>query len=256
MPDNLRVSLVQQELVWHQPDQNFDRVQALINSIEETDLILLPEMWSSGYTMQAHKFAKRSAEALELMKEWSRSKKALISGSLIVKEGESYYNRLYVVDKGAVIHTYDKRHLFAYAGEDRIYKAGDKQLVFEYKGWRICGNICYDLRFPVWSRNTMDYDLLFYVANWPNPRLQAWDTLLRARSIENMSYVVGVNCFGKDVWDNEYSGHSACYDALGQALNTPLQKEAVVTHTIEREHITQTRAKFPFLIDRDQFTFT
>ncbi len=254
MNAQLRTALVQPELTWHQPDTNFKNVQNLISDLPESDLILLPEMWSSGYTMQAHKYHSSTSQALDLMKNWAVEKKALVVGSLITKASATYYNRLYVVSEKGVEHVYDKKHLFGYAGEDRVFTSGSERLIFDYKGWSICANICYDLRFPVWARNTADYDILLYVANWPNPRLNAWDNLLKARAIENQAYVLGANCVGKDAWDNEYSGHSVVLDSFGNQLTETIESSGVITATLDKEHLTKTRSKFPFLKDRDAFT--
>lgn len=252
--EQLTLSLVQSSTRWHDPEANFKNCDKLVDTVSHSDFILLPEMWSTGYTMQAHKFHNSADEAVDLMQNWSKTKEAVVAGSIIVKDGDSYYNRLYVVEKGEVIQTYDKKHLFGFAGEDRIYESGNSQLFFDIKGWKVCGNICYDLRFPVWARNASNYDLLFYVANWPNPRLVAWDTLLKARAIENQAYVVGVNCCGKDAWDNEYDGHSAAYDSFGTIITDEMNGEGVTSCIITKEHLKTARDKFPFLKDRDSFT--
>ncbi len=254
MNDQLKVALIQPELTWHKPEANFQSVASLISEIDETDLILLPEMWSSGYTMQAHKYHSSTARALELMQGWAANKKALVIGSLITQINDAYYNRLYIVSDKGVERVYDKKHLFGFAGEDRVFTSGSDQLIFEHKGWRICANICYDLRFPVWARNTTDYDVLLYVANWPNPRLNAWDNLLKARAIENQAYVLGANCYGKDAWNNEYSGHSAVIDSFGYQLTETIESSGVIRATLDKKHLAEARSKFPFLKDRDGFS--
>jgi len=256
MSETLKVAIVQPKITWHDPKVNFQNTERLLTLIVDTDLILLPEMWSSGYTMQAHKYAADTNEAIEKMQNWASVKDALLVGSLIVQEEGSFYNRFYAVSKNGVEHSYDKKHLFGYAGEDRIYQAGKNQLIYDLKGWKICANICYDLRFPVWSRNTTEYDVLLYVANWPNPRLNAWDTLLKARAIENQSYVLGCNCFGEDPWKNKYSGHSAALDSFGSPLTDVINKEGVIKAILEKDHLEQARSKFPFLKDRDAFRFS
>jgi len=249
----LKVSLIQGQTNWHSPQDNFITYSQYINRIESTDLIVLPEMWATGYTMKAHKYVECTKQSLDLMMHWAELKKATVVGSLIVKEDEDYYNRLFVVSSDGSYLTYDKRHLFAFAGEDRIYTRGSQQFVFTLKGYKIMANICYDLRFPVWARNTMDYDILLYVANWPNPRLSAWKTLLKARAIENQAYVIGVNCFGEDNFQNKYDGASAVHGPLGEQLVVIENEHGVVATSLRKEIIDETRKKFPFLKDRDDF---
>ena len=251
--DDIKVSLVQSHITWHSPEENFKSVSEHINAISDSDLIILPEMWSSGFTMKAHQFYRHTTEALELMKNWSLTKSAIIIGSLITKVDDDYFNRAYVVAKGEVIDTYDKAHLFAFSGEDRFYKSGQKSCVFAFKNWKVCLNICYDLRFPVWSRNTTDYDVLIYCANWPDKRIEAWDTLLRARAIENQSYVIGVNCFGVDAWKNTYSGHSAIIAYDGKTDQVLKGNCGVLESKLSKTKLMEFRDKFPFLRDRDEF---
>lgn len=251
----LKVSLVQAKIKWHDPEHNLIHYDQLVSTIAEADLIVLPEMWVSGFTMMAHRYYESQGPALDLMKKWSQEKQATIIGSLITKIGESYYNRMYVVSEGALLHTYDKKHLFAFAGEDRIFKAGTDHLLCDIEGWKLNVQICYDLRFPVWARNTQAYDLLIYSANWPNQRIEAWQTLLKARAIENQSYVVGVNCFGKDVWENSYAGHSAAISYDGSMISTIADKEGVVDVLLDKEALVNFRNKLPFLKDQDLFKF-
>lgn len=250
----LKVSVLQGQITWHNSADNLEYFSEQVSELEkETQLIVLPEMWSSGYTMQAHKFFEDSTAAVELMQLWAMAKQATVVGSLIVKEANQYYNRLYVVNSEGVAATYDKRHLFGFAGEDRIYTAGNRQLIYDLEGWRISMNVCYDLRFPVWARNTDSYDLLLYVANWPDQRISAWNTLLRARAIENQAYVIGANCYGKDAWDNEYSGHSAILSPLGEDIQTLTGKAGWLSAELSKQNIDEMRAKYPFLKDRDKF---
>jgi predicted amidohydrolase len=180
--------------------------------------------------------------------------KSAITGSMIIKENNNYYNRLLFVFPSGVIQYYDKRHLFSLAGEDAIYTKGKHRLIVEYKGFRICPLICYDLRFPVYSRNTEDYDLLIYVANWPETRIVAWDTLLKARAIENMCYVIGVNRIGEDHNKHKYVGHSQVVDCLGNYLVEPMEIEGVFISILDKEEMHETRKKLSFLNDRDAFT--
>ena len=189
------------------------------------------------------------------MQTSAAEKQSAITGSFVVKEDDNYYNRMVFIHPNGTIEQYDKRHTFTLAGEDKVYTAGSKKIVIEYKGWKICPLVCYDLRFPVWSRNSEHYDILIYVASWPAIRMVAWDTLLKARAIENMSYCVGVNRVGTDDNNHNYSGHSAVYDELGNRLDTiPLDEEAVEIVTLKKEALRLNRSKFNFLADQDQFS--
>lgn len=189
------------------------------------------------------------------MKELASKKQSAITGSLVIKEDGNYYNRLLFVHPNGTTETYDKRHTFTLAGEDKVYSAGTEKLIVDYKGWKICPLICYDLRFPVWARNVENYHVLIYVANWPKVRISAWDALLIARAIENMSYCIGVNRVGLDGNNHEYSGHSAAYDVLGQRLDTiPYNQEAIEIITLKKEELETYRSKLNFLEDRDSFS--
>lgn len=249
----LKVCLAQGHTTWHNPKANQAHYTKLLNNLDTVDLILLPEMWSTGYTMKAHHFDDDAQESLELMHKMASEHSCLVGGSLIVKEDSNYYNRFYLVSADRIIAQYDKRHLFAYAGEDRIYEAGLDRAIVTYKGWRINLNICYDLRFPVWGRNQEDYDVALYVANWPDTRIAAWDTLLKARAIENQAYILGVNCYGHDAWHNNYSGHSAIVDPMGDHLSYLEGEAGLVMGTLEMTHLAKTRRDLPFLKDRDAF---
>ncbi len=250
---SMKISSIQAEIKWHKVEENLQHFSNIISSIEETDIIVLPEMWSTGFTMKAHLYYSYASQAIDLMKKWSLEKSSLLIGSLIVKENGNFLNRLFLIKDGQLDNYYDKKHLFAYAGEDRFYANGAKRLIYEYKGWRINPQICYDLRFPVWCRNSDDYDLLIFSANWPNKRIDAWDTLLKARAIENQCYVVGVNCFGEDIWDNNYSGHSATISFDGSVLDELKDREGHFTVDISKQTLNDFRADLPFLKDRDNF---
>jgi predicted amidohydrolase len=186
------------------------------------------------------------------MQEKAKELNAAICGSIVFSERGLYFNRLFFVTPKGEVHQYDKRHTFTLAGENEKYQAGKQHLILDYKGFKMNLMICYDLRFPVWSRNTVDYDVLLYVANWPKPRIEAWDTLLKARAIENMSYCIGVNRVGKDEKGLEYVGHSATYDSLGQQLVFS-EKEEILEIILDKAHIIQTRDNLKFLYDRDNF---
>lgn len=254
MSDKLKVSLVQCELFWEDPKTNKQHIKTMVDGVS-ADLIILPEMFTTGFTMNPSKHAESmDGETISWMIEMAKSKNAAITGSLIIKDSNHYYNRLLFVFPNGKLEFYDKRHTFTLAGEDKIYASGSKRLIVDYKGWKICPLICYDLRFPVWSRNTEDYDVLLYVANWPKPRISAWDSLLKARAIENMCYCIGVNRVGLDGNNHEYPGHSACYDALGkQICNSKPNKEQQCKVTLDKNHLNTVRNKLRFLDDRDSF---
>lgn len=193
-------------------------------------------------------------ETVSWMQDLAIKKKSAILGSVVITENGNFYNRLLFVSPKGTIEYYDKKHSFTLVGEEKIYTAGTQKNMIAYKGWKINPLICYDLRFPVWARNTEDYDVLIYVANWPKPRISAWDTLLKARAIENMCYCIGVNRVGVDGVNSVYSGHSAVYDVLGNTMSsiTP-NKEQTEIIILEKRHIEAYRNKFKFLNDKDDF---
>jgi predicted amidohydrolase len=256
MQDTLKIAFIQSDLVWEDPKQNRHNFKEKIGTITTpVDLILLPEMFTTGFTMNASEFAETmDGKSVSWMQKRAEEKNCAIAGSLIIKENNNFYNRLLFVHPDGKIETYDKRHTFTLAGEDKVYTAGTSKLIIDYKGWKICPLICYDLRFPVWARNIENYDVLIYLANWPKPRILAWDTLLMARAIENMCYCIGVNRVGVDKLDNEYCGHSSTYDILGNNI-TPIRpnKEHTEIVTLERNHINFYRNKLRFLNDKDAF---
>ncbi|MFS4492485.1 amidohydrolase [Maribacter sp. 2308TA10-17] len=254
MDKELKVALVQSSLIWENPEQNRTNFSKKIASIStDVDLIILPEMFTTGFTMNPENLGREEGEhTLEWMQKVSEEKNAALVGSLPFYENGSYTNRLFFVKSDGSYHHYDKRHTFTLAGEDKVYKAGSERLIVEYKGFHICPMVCYDLRFPVWARNTEDYDVLIYAANWPKPRINAWDVLLKARAIENMSYCIGVNRIGSDESGHYYSGHSAVYDVLGEQ-KAYSEKEEIVYAKLSKEHINSTRNKLKFLEDGDEF---
>ena len=257
MMENLNIAILQANLHWENSSENLVMFNELLQQIsEKTDLIILPEMFSTGFSMNAENLAETmNGKSVEWMKKKAGELDSAITGSLIITENGKYYNRLFFVYPDGSYKTYDKRHTFTLAKEDETYTAGKERLVVELKGWKICPLICYDLRFPVYARNTEDYDVLIYVANWPEKRVNAWDALLKARAIENMSYCVGVNRTGEDGDGYVYNGHSAVYDCLGNAM-TALDREAIFVEELElkRSHIRETREKLKFLEDRDDFS--
>jgi predicted amidohydrolase len=251
---NLKLALIQAPLVWQDPGKNRDNLEKMIRAVSgDTDLVILPEMFTTGFTMSPAEVDEREGpRALEWMQEMAGISGAAITGSIAYHHDQLYTNRLFFVFPTGAYEYYDKRHTFSLAGEDKVYGAGFKRLITEYKGFMICPMICYDLRFPVWTRNTDQYDVLLFVANWPKPRILAWDTLLRARAIENQSYCIGVNRIGEDPNGHEYPGHSAVYDSLGAQLAFS-EKEGVIYATLSKIHITGIREKLRFLEDRDHF---
>jgi len=257
MQDELKIALIQADLVWENPEQNRINFAEKVKQIgQSVDVIVLPEMFASGFTMSPYKVAESmQGETINWMREIACRAKAAICGSLVIKEDNNFYNRFVFIQPDGNIESYDKRHTFTLAGEDEVYTAGLEKVIIKYTGWKICPLVCYDLRFPVWSRNVEEYDLLIYVANWPKPRILAWDTLLKARAIENMSYCIGVNRVGLDANNYEYCGHTAAYDGLGAELsNFKEGKEQIEIVILNKDHLKSIREKLKFLADRDCFT--
>ena len=254
----MKIALIQTSLTWENPTENRSHLSQKINGfMEDVDLIVLPEMFSSGFTMNPKEVAeKMDGETILWLQHLAKAKNCAITGSLVIEENGNYYNRLVFVYPNGEIKSYDKRHLFTMAGEDKVYIAGKEKLIIEYNGFRICPLICYDLRFPVFSRNVEQYDVLLYVANWPKPRVNAWDILLKARAVENMSYVIGVNRVGTDNNNHEYVGHSQVVDFLGNYVLQPQESEGVFIFELDKKQLTATRGKLAFLDDRDNFQLT
>lgn len=253
--ENLRVSLLQAELIWEDKAANLQRFSEKIAALPPgTDLILLPEMFTTGFSMNAPALAETmDGLTLQWLAGQAAGSGAVVAGSFIALENERYYNRFVWMRPDGSFEVYDKRHLFAYAGEDNTYTAGEKKLIVSLKGWKICPLICYDLRFPVWSRNMEDYDLLLYVANFPERRRHAWKSLLIARAIENQVYTIGVNRVGKDGQDIAYSGDSCVVDYEGNLLYHLADVEGAPTIELSATAQQAFREKFPFLKDRDVF---
>ncbi len=251
----MEIAIIQTKLVWENPKLNRIQFEYKINTISQAvDLIVLPEMFSTGFTMFPKDLAESmNGETVEWMQKIAKSKQTAICGSIIIIENSKYYNRFIFVHPNGEIETYDKRHLFSLAGEHEQYTQGTKKVIIQYKDWKICPQICYDLRFPVFSRNIEEYDLLIYVANWPKPRVTAWDALLKARAIENMSFVIGVNRIGLDVNKHEYIGHSSILDELGNSIVKANEKDGVFFATLDKSKMIQTRQKLNFLSDKDDF---
>jgi omega-amidase len=251
----MKIALIQSPLVWENPEANRNYFEEKINSIlGNIDLVVLPEMFSSGFTMNPSVVAEEmQGETVLWLQSLAKAKNLAITGSVVIQENGNYYNRLLFVLPSGEIQHYNKRHLFTLAGEDKVYAAGSDKLIIAYRGFRICPLICYDLRFPVFARNVEDYDLLLYVASWPEIRTNAWDALLKARAIENMSYVVGVNRIGADDNGYQYVGHSQVVDFLGNYVLEPQESEGVFLVELDKELMMKTRRKLDFLSDKDTF---
>ena len=255
MNPHLRVTLVQTELAWQEPAANRHRLAAHFRGLAgHTDLVLLPEMFSTGFSMDAAGLAEEmGGPTVGWMREEAAALGCVVAGSLIVRDGGRHYNRFVFARPDGSLEHYDKRHLFRMAGEDRHFAPGDRRVVVEIKGWRICPMVCYDLRFPVWSRNRGDFDLIAYVANWPARRAPAWSALLRARAIENVCYVAGVNRIGKDGYGASYAGDSVALDFLGQPLSSEGGGDRVETAVLDMESLKAFRESFPVHLDADDF---
>ncbi len=249
------ITTIQSDIIWEDIDKNLEIYQKKINDIK-SDIIILPEMFTTGFTMNPQDLAEEmNGKTIQWMKKNSTKINSVICGSIIIKENGNYYNRFVWVSPDGSIYTYDKKHLFSFAGESENYKSGDSKIIIDYKGWRICPLICYDLRFPVWSRNVEDYDILIYVANWPSKRKNAWKNLLISRAIENQSYVIGVNRVGTDKNGYSYNGDSCLINALGETLYISSYVENIYTTILDKSDLSKIRNQFPFLKDKDNFKF-
>lgn len=251
----MKVALIQSPLFWENPTANRNHFEVKINALtEKVHLIVLPEMFSTGFTMNPESvFETMEGETIQWLQSLAKAKNSAITGSLILKENGNFYNRLVFVFPSGEIQFYDKRHLFSLAGEDKVYTSGKEKLIVNYLGWKICPLICYDLRFPVFARNVEGYDVLIYVANWPKLRINAWDILLKARSVENLCYTIGLNRVGFDDNNFEYNGHSQAVDFLGNYVLEPKETEGVFVVELNKGKLVETRNKFGFLNDRDSF---
>jgi omega-amidase len=254
--NNLRITLIQAKLSWENKDENLKMFSTLIDKVENTDIIILPEMFSTGFTMNAKANAETmQGNSVEWMRNIARKKNCILTGSLIIEEEGNYFNRLVWMTPDHH-KTYDKRHLFSYAAEDKTYTAGQSKFIADLKGWKILPLVCYDLRFPVWSRRTAkeNYDLLIYVANWPERRAHAWKQLLIARAIENQCYVAGVNRIGEDGNNIYHSGESVLIDFKGEKISNDSDgKEFVQTLELNMEDLVKFRNQYGFFADRDDF---
>src|SRR5438105_9429603 len=262
---SLTLTLIQTKLHWEDKQANLSMLEQKINSIQEkTEIVILPEMFSTGFSMRPEQLAETmDGIAVEWMKRIAAQKRIILTGSLIIKDGDNFYNRLIWMLPNGEYGCYDKHQLFAYVEEDKHYAAGNKRLIAAVKGWKINLQLCYDLRFPVWARQSpvtrgedgseLEYDLLIYVANWPERRNHSWKTLLQARAIENECFVIGVNRVGNDGNKIYHSGDSMVINALGEILYHKVDDEDVFTITLQKNSLTEIRNKFPFWKDADIF---
>ncbi|HIC8644185.1 amidohydrolase [Elizabethkingia meningoseptica] len=248
---NLKIIGLQHQILWKNKVKNFEIIEHLFPLEIKPDIFLLPEMFSTGFCMDVDEIADADGEVLNWMKSLALKNEMAVGGSVAVKENDQFYNRFYFVEKNGTVHQYDKRHLFSYAKEDEFYSPGTERVVFEYLGWKICLQVCYDLRFPVFSRNTDHYDLLINVASWPSARVEAWNTLLKARAIENQCYVFGLNRLGDDGNKLHYESSSHCFFADG--AETGIIKDHLIYAELDKDMLTAFRNKFPFLADQDNF---
>ncbi len=252
---DLRVAVIQKELFWQDPEQNRSAFDRYLEGQNGHDLIVLPEMFTTGFTMHSESYYEAPGGPTE---DWLKAHAvrldSVIMGSVIVKDNGHYFNRMLIAHSDGRVEHYDKRHLFRMAGEDENFTEGKERLIIEVKGWRICPLICYDLRFPVWSRNKGDFDCIVYVANWPRPRANAWDILLQARAVENSCYVVGVNRIGSDGNNKDYIGGSAVVDFKGKHLfKMNEDEEGLQATSLTWDNLQVYREKFPVQKDADRF---
>lgn len=251
----MKIALIQTDLIWEDVSKNRQNFDLKIDETDsEVNLIVLPEMFSTGFTMNASEVAETmQGETIQWMKSKAKEKDAAITGSIIITENGAFYNRMFFIFPSGDFQYYDKRHLFSLGGEDQFYTPGTEKVIVEYLGWKICLQICYDLRFPVFVRNVENYDLILYVANWPKVRTNAWDSLLIARAIENLCYVAGVNRIGLDANNFEHSGHTQLIDCWGNYIIQPQETAGVFVAELDKNSMLETRRKLNFLGDRDHF---
>ena len=256
MKKNLKISLIQSNLFWEDANKNLSHFENLLAPILETDIILLPEMFNTAFCPKSiHLAEKMDGTTVNWMRKVAKNKNCTIAGSLMIQENGKIYNRLLWITKNGAISTYDKRHLFSLIKENESIAKGKERLIIEDEGWRICPLICYDLRFPVFSRNNVDYDILIYFANWPTKRIDAWDTLLKARAIENQAYTIGVNRIGEDGNNIPFNGHSKVFDAFGkEMLSSTENKEEALLINLSLDDLKLKRRQMNFLQDKDDFS--
>ncbi|MFD2037046.1 amidohydrolase [Belliella marina] len=257
---NLKIALIQTDLYWQDKTANYGMLEEKIWEIgEEVDLIVLPEMFNTGFTMEVKSMSEpMNFNACKWLKQMAAQTGAVVTGSVVIREGDRFYNRMLWASPDGEIAFYDKRHLFRMANEDEHYSMGVERKVFQIKGWKILPQVCYDLRFPVWSRNSpvqggMEYDVCIYIASWPKPRIKAWDILLQARAVENLAYAIGVNRVGEDGNGVPYSGHTSAYSFKGDQLVFAEDQELTMIVELNADELGSFRQKFPAWKDSDRF---
>ncbi len=252
--NELNIALYQADLYWEQPEKNIDKLWSHEKSMLNVDLLVCPEMFTTGFSMNVEKMGRpHRSEDFHNIAGFAKKTNTAIVFSMVIYDAGKYFNRLYFIFPDGSSAYYDKKHLFRMGDEHNHYSAGHRQLMVDFRGWRIMPLVCYDLRFPVWSRNTKNYDLLIYVANWPAPRADVWKTLLKARALENQAYVAGVNRVGDDGRNLSYQGDSLLFDAKGNALLDAGHNEGIISAVIDKSSLVEFRKKFPVLNDKDDF---
>lgn len=255
--NKLKISLIQFDIIWEDAEANQAYLDVLLKD-HQTDIILLPEMFASGFSMNVEKIAQKPfGKTFEWMQHKAKELNTAVAGSISTHENDKYFNRFYFISPNGSIYIYDKKHLFSYGKEAGVYSAGDKIVTIDYKGWQIRPIVCYDLRFPAWIRNTEEnpYDLILCNASWPKARREAWISLLKARAIENMSFIAGVNRIGVDGYNLDYKGNSHLFDTLGEDVVQLNNHPEILQFEIDKEQQDKTRTHFNFLNDRDLFHF-
>lgn len=256
MSQNFYISCIQTDLAWENIDQNLKHFEDKLKQLpRESEMVILPEMFTTGFSMNSKQLAEEmTGKSFQWMKTQAKKINKIILGSIIVKENENFYNRCITMFPDGNFYTYDKGHLFRMEREHIDFTKGDKRTIFKHNEWRICPLICYDLRFPVWSRNQNDYDLLIYIASWPESRREVWNTLLKARAIENQAYVVGVNRIGKDGTGISYSGDTMIIDPKGRIIKKAKDYEdEIISAGLSLNELNRFKDKFPVFLDADDF---
>lgn len=255
MPQSLRISILQTDTIWQNPAANRAKIEQHIPSKNNTDILLLPEMFTTGFSPQNTIYSESmSGATVEWMKKTAVNNNCAIAGSIIISENNTCFNRFIWAFPDKNVEYYDKRHLFSFAGETKLFSKGEKRKIIQYKGWRILPQICYDLRFSVWSRNLADYDIAIYTASWPKQRIEIWNSLLVARAIENQIFVIGINRVGIDGNNIKYNGHSQIIAPTGEIVNkAQTDNETLLNDTLNYDTLEQWQQKFPALKDADKF---
>lgn len=249
--NTLKISGLNYDILWKNKHKNIDLLTFYLSKKKDTDIIVLPEMFATGFCMDTNEIADKENEVLHWMQQMAKKQNTAITGSVSIRENNLFYNRMYFVKPDQTFDYYDKRHLFSYSGEDKIYTAGKERKIVEYKGWKILLQVCYDLRFPVFSRNRKDYDTALYVANWPKKRVHAWKHLLQSRAIENQAYVLGVNRIGTD--GNGLFYPESTYGFFADGTDNTICNEQWIEMELDKSRLSAFREKFQFLNDGDDF---